>query len=231
MSGQLGRIAMLINGYQIVGCIPLQIVDFPLIRKQTRQLQTFAIIMTRQVKQTQLMHDTAHIVVCLLANASKLDIPSEKDQRLRHKQMSLGIVLLTRNVTISYRYDQINERVEGRLLETIHILDKSIPICARHDGKVCVYQAKRQVVHMLGAQSNKVLLLAQRGTQTNDNAHVRPEFIRVFVLQNEVFEYVEGTFAIVLEYARDETREVDRFVPVDSFVHERQTCGRDRVLE
>lgn len=42
--------------------------------------------------------------------------------------MSLCVVFLTTNVTISDGNDQIDERIERILLETVHVLDKRVSI-------------------------------------------------------------------------------------------------------
>lgn len=75
--------------------------------------------------------------------------------------MSFGVVLLTTNMTISDRYDEVNKRIVGILFEAVHVFDESVPIRARHDRKVRIDQTQRQMIHVLCAETNKELLLIE----------------------------------------------------------------------
>jgi len=75
--------------------------------------------------------------------------------------VSIRVVFLATDVTVGNRNDQVNKRIIRVLLKAVHVLDKSVSVCSGHDGKVGVYQTKRQVVHVLGTQANKKLLLVQ----------------------------------------------------------------------
>ena len=160
------------------------------------------------------MHDSRHIVVGLLADASELDVAAQEDERLRDNQVPLRVVLLAADVAVGDGDDEIDERIEGILLEAVHVLDERVAVRARHDGEVGVDETERQVVHVLGAEAYEELLLIERRTQADHDAHVAPQLVRVLVLEYEVLEYVEGALAVVLEYAREQAAEVDTLVPV-----------------
>lgn len=172
--------------------------------------------------------------------------------------MTFSIVLLTTYMTISDCYDKINKRIERILLEAVHVFDKSVSVRARHDGKVSVYDAQRQMIHELSSQTNEKLLLIQRRIQTDHDTHITPKFIWVlklmvliceilnnnnriwFILEAkiifrltyfdyEMLENIERILAIVFENACYKTRETNRLVPIVSFEYERKNGSSYRV--
>jgi hypothetical protein len=70
-------------------------------------------------------------------------------KNLRDEQVATCVEFLATDVAISDCYDQVNKRIEGILLEAVHVFDKRVTICARHNRKMSVYHTKRQMVHVL----------------------------------------------------------------------------------